>query len=100
MVYAISPIHNRTNWTLNNAESTTTMTVSSAPTTDTQMRGFQLHTYDKMNDNILQEILVIFQSILPDQIERWYQLLSKLICECTNISYPYSLIAQISFVFR
>ena len=86
MVYAISPIQNRTGCTLNNGEGATAMTVSTAPITDTHMRGFQLHTYDKTPDNILQEILIIFQSISSDQIERWYQLLSKLICECTNIS--------------
>ncbi len=37
-----------------------------------------------MDDNILQEILVVFQSNLPKQIEQWYQFLSKIIAECMN----------------
>jgi hypothetical protein len=83
-VYAVSPIYNRWTWLLNNTnEDQPNMSVSNT-STDAQLRGFQLHTYQRMDENILQEIFIIFQSNLPDQIERWYQLLSKRISECTN----------------
>ena len=84
-VYAISPINSQSNWTSNNGEDAKTMTVSSASAVETQLRGFQLHTYEKKTENILQEILIIFQSISPDLIQHWYRLLSKQITECKNI---------------
>ncbi len=83
-MYAVTPISQRSTWVINNNESPTITTVSNPSTTESQLRGFQLHTYERMDDNILQEILIIFQSIFPDQIERWYQLLLKLISKCMN----------------
>jgi len=35
-----------------------------------------------MTDNILQEILIIFQSDDLNQIEWWHKLLAKIIAEC------------------
>jgi hypothetical protein len=62
------------------------MTVSSiSSSSDVHLNGFQLHSYDRIDENILQEILVIFQSDLPNQIGQWYQLLSKIISECMKI---------------
>jgi len=85
-VYAVSPIYNRWNWYLNNNnEEQTNIIVSSS--IDSQLRGFQLHSYERMDENILQEILIIFQSDLPHQIERWYQSLSKIIAECMKICF-------------
>jgi hypothetical protein len=83
-IYAVSPIYNQWTWLLNNTnEDQPNMTVSNI-SKDSELRGFQLHTYERMDENILQEIFIIFQSNLPDQIERWYQLLSKRIYECMN----------------
>jgi hypothetical protein len=79
-VYAVSPIYNRWNWLLNNNENQTVSNISSS--TDAHLSGFQLHSYERMDENILQEILVIFQSNLPNQIEQWYRLISKIIAEC------------------
>jgi hypothetical protein len=86
-VYAITPIyHHRRGWVLNNNEKQWTMTVStissSSSSSNSRLRGFQLYSYKRMDDNILQEIHIIFQSNLDDQIERWYELLSKMISEC------------------
>ncbi|CAF1115815.1 unnamed protein product [Rotaria sordida] len=70
-VYAISPIYDQCNSLLNTNENQSNMT----------LRGFQLHTYEIKHDNILQEILIIFQSNLPNQMKQWYRLLSKMISE-------------------
>ncbi|CAF3286010.1 unnamed protein product [Rotaria socialis] len=85
-VYAISPMYHGSHRSLNINEnqsdislSNTTSSLSSS--SNLPLRGFQLHSFDKMNENILQEILVIFQSNTPNQIEQWYRLLSKLISE-------------------
>jgi hypothetical protein len=86
-VYAVTPIYQRSTWVINNNESPTITTVSNPSTTECQLRGFQLHTYERMDENILQEILIIFQSDLPHQIERWYQSLSKIIAECMKICF-------------
>ncbi len=85
-VYAVTPIHQRSTWLLSNNESSTTMNASNVSTTDSQLRGFQLHTYERMENNILQEILIIFQSISSDLIETWYHLLQKLISKRMNSS--------------
>lgn len=58
------------------------MTVSNISAVETQLRGFHLHTYEKKLENVLQEILIIFQSISSDLIQDWYQLLTKQIAEC------------------
>jgi hypothetical protein len=50
---------------------------------NTILRGFQLHSYQTLPDNVLQEILIIFQSNDSNLIEHWYLLLSRLISECT-----------------
>lgn len=86
-VYAVSPLYNRWSWLLNNNndEQQPTSTMSNISSTDCKLRGFQLHSYDRMEENILQEFLVVFQNNLPDQIERWYQLLSNIIAECMKI---------------
>lgn len=83
-VYTVTPIHKKSTWLLNNIENPTTTTGSNVPSTESQLRGFQLHTYERMDDNMLQEILVIFQSISSDQMEEWYQLLLKLVSKCMN----------------
>ncbi len=83
-VYAVSPLYNRWNWVLDNNDGQVNISTSS----DSQLSGFQLHTYERMDENILQEILIIFQSNEPNQIEQWYQLLSKIILECMNIFFP------------
>lgn len=91
-VYAISPLYNQWNWLINNNENQSGMTVSTSMnkslsllSTNPPLRGFQLHSYDRIGDNILQEVRVIFQSNLSNQIEQWYQLLSKMISECMII---------------
>ena len=62
------------------------MTVSNISSSDdVHLSGFQLHSYGRMDENILEEILIIFQSNSPNQIEQWYQLLSKIISECMKI---------------
>ncbi|CAF3646886.1 unnamed protein product, partial [Rotaria sordida] len=91
-VYAVTPLYTQQNWSLNaetitgtsvstlNSISTPTMP-SATPTQDSVLRGFQLHSYQTTQDSILQEILVIFQSVQPTIIEQWYQLLSKMVSE-------------------
>ncbi|CAF4629285.1 unnamed protein product, partial [Rotaria magnacalcarata] len=54
---------------------------SSTSTQDSVLRGFQLHSYQTMPNSILQEMLIIFQSNQPNQIEQWYHLLSKIISD-------------------
>ncbi|CAF2328547.1 unnamed protein product [Rotaria sp. Silwood2] len=83
-VYAISPIYNQWNSSLNINENQSNMTISTtslSSTANLSLRGFQLHTYDIIHDNILQDMLIIFQSNLPNQMEQWYRLLSKMISE-------------------
>ncbi|CAF4592386.1 unnamed protein product [Rotaria sp. Silwood1] len=83
-VYAISPIYYQSSLLLNTNENQSNMTISTTSLSSTlnlSLRGFQLHTYDTMHDNILQEVLIIFQSNLPSQMEQWYRLLSKMISE-------------------
>lgn len=95
-VFAIAPIHTHWNWSLNVNENIARSTASTANTSTSVstppassklsqssiLRGFQLHSYQNMEQNILQEILVIFQSDDSNQIERWFQFLSKIIAEC------------------
>ena len=92
-MYAVSPIYNVQSYSLNNEDlpgtSVSTLNTISTPaifssniSQESTLRGFQLHSYQALPDNILQEILIIFQSIQPNQIERWYQLLSKVVAEC------------------
>jgi hypothetical protein len=94
-VFAISPIHSNWNWLLTvneNVAGTTVSTVntfsssvvppSSTVSQNSVLRGFQLYSYQTITENILQEILIIFQSDDSNLIERWYQLLSKIIAEC------------------
>ncbi|CAF3990616.1 unnamed protein product [Rotaria magnacalcarata] len=66
-VYAISPMYHESHRPLNINEnqsdislSNTTSSLSSS--SNLPLRGFQLHSFDKMNENILQEILIIFQN--------------------------------------
>ncbi|CAF5131268.1 unnamed protein product, partial [Rotaria sp. Silwood1] len=87
-VYAISPIYYQSSLLLNTNENQSNMTISTTSLSSTlnlSLRGFQLHTYDTMHDNILQEVLIIFQSNLPSQMEQWYRLLSKMISECMKM---------------
>jgi len=56
--------------------------VASTVSQNSVLRGFQLYSYQTITENILQEILIIFQSDDSNLIERWYQLLSKIIAEC------------------
>ena len=94
-VFAITPINGYWGWSLNVNENIAGTTVSTANTltstgaappssssnqTDS-LRGFQLHSYQTMQDNILQEILIIFQNNEPNQVERWFHFLSKIIAE-------------------
>lgn len=79
-VYAVSPMFHQYNWLLQNNEDQSNMGVSTP-----LLRGFQLHSYETMDDNILQEILVIFQSNSPNQIQQWYQLLSQRIAQCIEL---------------
>jgi hypothetical protein len=101
-VYAISPIYTHHTWSSNINENIAGTTVSTANTFSSSvlppsstlsetstLRGFQLHSYQTMPENILQEILIIFQSNDSNQIERWYHLLSKIIYEC-NENFKYN----------
>jgi hypothetical protein len=95
-VFAVSPIHSHLNWSLSVNENIAGTTVSTASTISSTsaappspnlsetlpLRGFQLHSYQTVEENMLQEILIIFQSNESSQIERWYQFLSKIISEC------------------
>jgi hypothetical protein len=85
-VYAVLPVHNRSGWLLKGDESQSTTSISDLSTLspNSPLRGFQLYTYEAMDDGTLQEIIIVFQSNLPRQIQRWYELLSKIIAECTN----------------
>ncbi|CAF3109817.1 unnamed protein product [Rotaria sp. Silwood2] len=91
-IYAVTPLHTHQNWSLGgenmSGTSVSTLNTISTPavlsstlTQDSVLRGFQLHSYQTMQDGILQEMLIIFQSSQPDQVERWYQLLSKIVYE-------------------
>ena len=88
-VYAISPVYDQWQWLLNShtdasdANGSTAMNSKiSSPAVNPHLRGFHLHTYDRTDDNILKESLVLFQSDSSPQIESWYQLLSKIIATC------------------
>ncbi len=94
-VFAVSPIHTNWNWSINlkeNVAGTTVSTMNSISTPgvpasstlsqNSILRGFQLHTYQTLEDNVLQEILIIFQSNDSNLIEQLYQLLSKIVSEC------------------
>lgn len=94
-VYAISPINSHWNWSLNVTENIVGTNVSTANTITSidpsstlsqasVLRGFQLHSYQKMFDNILQEILIIFQSDDHSLLEYWYNLLAKIISRCKS----------------
>ncbi|CAF2033761.1 unnamed protein product [Rotaria magnacalcarata] len=94
-VYAISPMYAHQNWSLGgeNLSGTSVSTSntiislavpSSTSTQDSVLRGFQLHSYQTMPNSILQEMLIIFQSNQPNQIEQWYHLLSKIISDCKS----------------
>ncbi|CAF1157119.1 unnamed protein product [Adineta ricciae] len=95
-VFGITPIHSHSNWSMNVNEniagtviSTSNsisgpMNASSTPLSQNSvLRGFQLHSYQTLTDNVLQEILVVFQSDDPNLIERWFHLLSKIIIALT-----------------
>ena len=93
-VYAISPVYDQWQWLLNshtNASdangSTAVNSQISSPAVNPHLRGFRLHTYDRSDDNMLKESLVLFQSDSSPQIESWYQLLSKIIATCMCTSY-------------
>jgi len=96
-VYAITPIYTQWNWSLNQTESLLGSTIStansiSAPSASPHpsvLRGFQLHSYQHLQDNILQEILIIFQSTAPNQIEQWYHLLLKMISQCMYTDFQF-----------
>ncbi len=64
--------------------SITAPTVSSSLTLpqNSALRGFQLHSFQTLPDNILQEILIIFQSDDSHLLDRWYHFLSKILSEC------------------
>lgn len=92
-VYAVSPIYTNQNWTLNtenlagtNVSTSNSISIPLMPYSTVPqglvLRGFQLHSYQTSQDNVLQEILIIFQSNDHSQIERWFQLLSKTVSEC------------------
>ncbi|CAF1373243.1 unnamed protein product, partial [Didymodactylos carnosus] len=54
------------------------VTVASSPfVQNVQLIGFQLHTYEEAKKNILQDIIVVFQTNLPVQIEKWFQILER-----------------------
>ncbi|UJR33635.1 hypothetical protein I4U23_021069 [Adineta vaga] len=79
-VYAISPVLNRSGWLLNNSESQSSMSISDISSiSNSSLRGFELYSYEKLDDNSLQEIRILFQSNRPNQIQQWYQLISKII---------------------
>ncbi|CAF1000555.1 unnamed protein product [Adineta steineri] len=96
-VYAISPIYNNWNWSINLNENIAGTTIStsnsiglpavpqSSNLSETSvLRGFQLHSYQTLPDNILQEILIVFQSDDASLIERWFQFLARNIAELTS----------------
>ena len=99
-VFAIEPIHTHWNWSLNINENVAGSTVATANTLtsakspsassklsdNSVLRGFQLHSYQTMTENILQEILIVFQSDDSNQIVRWFQVLSKIVAECNFLS--------------
>ncbi|UJR13625.1 hypothetical protein I4U23_000638 [Adineta vaga] len=95
-VFGITPINSNWNWSLNVNENIagTTITTSnsiSAPMASSSLalpqnsvlRGFQLHSYQTLPNNILQEILIVFQSDDPNLIDRWYHFLLKIITGLT-----------------
>lgn len=89
-VFAITPVYqDRWQWTLsNNAEQITSATTTtstkndsdvSLPTSQPPLCGFQIHSYQKSNDSLLQEVLINFRSDQSEQIEHWFQLLSRIL---------------------
>ncbi|CAF1264420.1 unnamed protein product [Didymodactylos carnosus] len=77
-IYAVTPVYARWNWTTNVGENGSTVS-STPPVQNLQLRGFQLHAYEEIKKNILQEIVIMFQTSLPNQIEKWYHTLDKLV---------------------
>lgn len=102
-VYSITPIYltgNLTVTAIQNLNGSSTLTSNSLLRSVNQpdnspMQGFQLHSYQKMLNNVLQEILIIFRSNSTESIEEWFNILSKQIFE-SNEENP---IALTSFQF-
>ena len=94
-VYAISPIPIQGSWPINVNESVAGTTVTTAnsiagsraffsSSSNVPLRGFQLHTCQTTLNNILQELLVIFQSNSSALIDEWYQMLAKKISKSSS----------------
>ena len=82
--YAISPIHTGTLWQMNSlgnipgslvSTSNSLLDTSATTINPKLLTGFQLHSYQKSINNILQEILIIFRSNSSVLLEEWYYLL-------------------------
>jgi hypothetical protein len=86
-VYTITPIYDNTACSLEiNGTSTgsyaSTLNSTAPADRESVCRGFQLHSYQKLDDNKLQEILIIFQSDSSKLTIEWYLLLSKQLALC------------------
>jgi len=67
---------------IRNSITVPTVSSSTALPQNSTLRGFQLHSFQTLADNILQEILIIFQSDDSNLLDRWYHFLSKILSEC------------------
>lgn len=92
-VFAISALPVQGSWSLNVNESVAGSNIATAnsiggsrafvsPPANVPLRGFQLHTCQTGFSNVMQEVLVIFQSDSPGLISDWFQMLSKRIAKC------------------
>lgn len=108
-VYAVSPMYTHHSWTLggeniHSSSTSTSNTITSlsacplSPSQDSVLRGFQLHSYQTLADSVLQEMLIIFQSNQLNQIERWYQLLSKIVSDCMLHKNCYNILTYVLFI--
>lgn len=79
-VFAITPVyHNTWNWTLTAGAEKSTASSPSTPSDAPELCGFQMHSHQKTNDSILQEILINFRSDKHEQIEHWFRLLTRIL---------------------
>jgi hypothetical protein len=79
--FAVTPVYENFSW--EQTKSATTKQNLTLSMMNPQLSGFQLHTYKKIADNILQGAIMTFQSHKQNEIEQWYQLLSNIIFDRT-----------------
>ena len=79
-VYAVSPIYNRRNWLLNNNENYSNMTVSNiSSSTDSHLSGFQLHSYERMDEIFYKKFLLFFKVIYRIKLNNGIDYFQKLL---------------------